>query len=245
MKPNFALLLLTLIPSVVASVIDVTRGINLFKDESSSDQYELYKRRGGGKGGWRGGSISRGSSAGPSSNSGSSRGRSPQPSFSGGRYYPGGSTTSYSAGAVSPGGITPYMIDGAALMFWPGTWVDGAYVYPYNHTHQYHNETSDKDEVRDLLCGCSRYQHCTCDDNNSVQYFNELIGNGSYGALNKSIVTVAEVNGTVAILINGTLSNDTDLPDGKVSGSVITRSMVGTSHYVIVAAIVIAAVIVA
>lgn len=240
MRNNFALLLFTLILSAVASVIDVTRRINLVKNDSSSDQHdELYKRRVRIKGVGRG---SKGGSAGPSSNSGSSPGRGPQPSLCGGQYYPGGSTVSYDAGSVSPGGITPYMMDGAALGFWPGTWLYGAYVYPYNHTHQYHNETSDKSEDRDLLCGCSRYERCGCDDNNSIQYFNELIGNGSYGALSKSIVTVAEVNGTVTILINGTLSNDTELPDDEVSGSTTTRRMFGPSCYVLATATVIAAV---
>lgn len=90
-------------------------------------------------------------------------------------------------------------------------------MYPYSHPYHYHNDTSDEDEERDVLCGCSRYEYCACDDNNSTQYFDELIGNGSYDALNKSIVNVAEVNGTMTILINGTLPNDTALPDENAS----------------------------
>jgi type IV secretory pathway VirB6-like protein len=90
-------------------------------------------------------------------------------------------------------------------------------MYPYSHPYHYHNDTSDEDEERDVLCGCSRYEYCACDDNNSTQYFDELIGNGSYDALNKSIVNVAEVNGTMTILINGTLPNDTALPDEDAS----------------------------
>ncbi|KAG7402701.1 hypothetical protein Forpe1208_v017033 [Fusarium oxysporum f. sp. rapae] len=267
MRPDFALVLFTLITPAVASVLGETPRIKRVEGETNSDEHELYKRRGGGKGGRRGGSSGRrgsagssgGSSAsessressskgpsgsfhpGSSGNGGSSHGRGPLPDFCGGRYYPGGSTISYNAGAVSPGGIAPYMLGRAALAFWPGTWLYGAYVYPYTHSYHYHNETSDKHEERSLLCGCSRYEYCACDDNNSIQYFNELIGNGSYDALNKSIVNVAEVNGTVTILINGTLSNNTVLPDDKASGSAAARRMVGASHYLFATAAVIAA----
>ncbi|PCD21445.1 hypothetical protein AU210_016407 [Fusarium oxysporum f. sp. radicis-cucumerinum] len=271
MRPDFALVLLTLITPAVASVIGATPRIERVEGETNSDKHELYKRRGGGKGGWRGGSSGRGGSAGSSGgssagensrgssnkgpsdsfrpgssgNGGSSHGRGPQPAFYGGQYYPGGSTIPYNAGDVSPGGVTPYMIGGAALAFWPGTWLYGAYVYPYMHTYHYHNETSDEGEERGVLCGCSQYECCACDYNNNTQYFNELIGNGSYGGLNKSIVNIAEVNGTVMILINGTLPNNTALPDVKAPGSAAARRMVGASQYLLVTAAVIAAAIVA
>ncbi|ENH72038.1 hypothetical protein Focb16_v006071 [Fusarium oxysporum f. sp. cubense] len=269
MKPDFALVLFMLITPAVASVINAPRQVKHVKGEHNSDEHELYKRRGGGKGGWRGGSSGRGggssegSSAGENSrgssnkgpsdsfrsgssgNGGSSHGRGSQPTFCGGQYYPGGSTIPYNAGDVSPGGVTPYMIGGAALAFWPGTWLYGAYLYRYMHTYHYHNETSDEREERGVLCGCSQYECCACDYNNNTQYFNELIGNGSYDGLNKSIVNVAEINGTVTILINGTLPNNTALPDDKASDSAASRRMVGASHYLLVTAAVIAAAIVA
>ncbi|KAI1038961.1 hypothetical protein LB503_007742 [Fusarium chuoi] len=160
---------------------------------------------------------SSGSGGSRSSSGGGSRGVGPQPSFAGGRYYPGGSSKPYKSGVSSPGRIAPFALGGAALAFWPGLWLYGAYMYPYSHPYHYHNDTSDEDEERDVLCGCSRYEYCACDDNNSTQYFDELIGNGSYDALNKSIVNVAEVNGTMTILINGTLPNDTALPDEDAS----------------------------
>ncbi|KAI1034816.1 hypothetical protein LB504_004617 [Fusarium proliferatum] len=160
---------------------------------------------------------SSGSGGSRSSSGGGSRGVGPQPSFAGGRYYPGGSSKPYKSGVSSPGRIAPFALGGAALAFWPGLWLYGAYMYPYSHPYHYHNDTSDEDEERDVLCGCSRYEYCACDDNNSTQYFDELIGNGSYDALNKSIVNVAEVNGTMTILINGTLPNDTALPDENAS----------------------------
>ncbi|EWZ42955.1 hypothetical protein FOCG_02130 [Fusarium oxysporum f. sp. radicis-lycopersici 26381] len=240
MRPDFAVVLFTLITSTVASAVNVPRHIKRIESQPSADEHELYKRRGGGGGGARGGSSgggSRGSSGsgsrGSSGGGGGSRGVGPQPSFAGGRYYPGGSSRPYKSGGSSPGRIAPYALGGAALAFWPGVWLYGAYMYPYSHPYHYHNDTSDEDEERDVLCGCSRYEYCACDDNNSTQYFDELIGNGSYDALNKSIVNVAEVNGTMTILINGTLPNDTALPDENASdnGAPPRRAFVTTEHF--------------
>ncbi|EWY95252.1 hypothetical protein FOYG_04354 [Fusarium oxysporum NRRL 32931] len=240
MRPDFAVVLFTLITSTVASAVDVPRHIKRIESEPSADEHELYKRRGGGGGGARGGSSgggSRGSSGsgsrGSSGGGGGSRGVGPQPSFAGGRYYPGGSSRPYKSGGSSPGRIAPYALGGAALAFWPGVWLYGAYMYPYSHPYHYHNDTSDEDEERDVLCGCSRYEYCACDDNNSTQYFDELIGNGSYDALNKSIVNVAEVNGTMTILINGTLPNDTALPDENASdnGALSKRAFLTTENF--------------
>lgn len=42
----------------------------------------------------------------------------------------------------------------------------------------------------------------------------DLIGNGSYAALDKSVIDVANVNGTSTILINGTLPDGTTAPGG-------------------------------
>ncbi|KAM0186557.1 hypothetical protein ACHAPI_011636 [Fusarium lateritium] len=250
MRPDFAVVLFTLITSTVASAVDGTRHIKRIESEPSVDEHELYKRRGGGGGGGRGGGSSGGSSSGGSrggssrggsgssgsgrSGSGSSgsssrpgssgssgsrggssgsRGVGPQPSYGGGRYYAGGSATPYRAGGRSPAGrIAPFVLLGGALAFWPGVWLYGAYMYPYHDQYRYHNETSDEDEERDIICACARYAQCACDDNNNTAYYDELIGNGSYQALNKSVVDVAKVNGTMTILINGTLPNDTALP---------------------------------
>lgn len=43
---------------------------------------------------------------------------------------------------------------------------------------------------------------------------NSIVGNGSYAALNKSLVTVSEVNGTRNLVLNGTLPNGTTAPGG-------------------------------
>ncbi|KAF4454951.1 hypothetical protein F53441_2608 [Fusarium austroafricanum] len=285
MRPDFAVVLFTLITSAVASAIDTPRHIKRIESEPSANEHELYKRRGGGgsggrgggggrsggsSGGSRGGSSgggsgssrgssgsgsSRGSSSRPGSSGssgsrggssgggGGSRGVGPQPSFAGGRYYPGGSATPYRSGGRSPGSIAPYALGGAALAFWPGVWLYGAYMYPYSHPYHYHNETTDKNETRDVLCGCSKYEYCACDDNNNTAYFDELIGNGSYAALNKSIVDVAKVNGTMTILINGTLPNDTALPNS--SDNAAARHMVEALGYWPAVAAVMAAVFIA
>lgn len=41
-----------------------------------------------------------------------------------------------------------------------------------------------------------------------------ILGNGSYSGLNQSVVTVANVNGTDTIFINGTLANGTTASGG-------------------------------
>jgi hypothetical protein len=45
----------------------------------------------------------------------------------------------------------------------------------------------------------------------------ELIGDGTYNGLNKSVITVADINGTSTILINGTLPNGTTASGGSDS----------------------------
>ncbi|CAJ0548683.1 Ff.00g022960.m01.CDS01 [Fusarium sp. VM40] len=257
MRPDFAVVLFTLITSTVASAIDGPLHVKRIEAEPSTDESELYKRRGGGGGGGRGGSSggggkssgggssrggsgssgsgrsgsgssgsssrpgssgSSGSRGGSSGSSSGSRGVGPQPSYGGGRYYAGGSATPYRAGGRSPvGRVAPFVLLGAGLAFWPGVWLYGAYMYPYSHPYRFHNETSDEDEERDVICACARYAQCACDDNNNTAYYDELIGNGSYQALNKSVVDVAKVNGTMTILINGTLPNDTALPSDDSS----------------------------
>lgn len=149
-------------------------------------------------------------------------GSGPKPAYGGGRYYGGGATTPYRAGGTSPSGIVPIALLGgaAALAVWPGIWLYGAWMYPYHQPYHFHNESSGRNETRDVLCGCGTYDVCSCDDNNNTAYYDSLIGNGSYGALNKSVVNVADVNGTTTLLINGSLPNGTtaDGPDSSATG---------------------------
>ncbi|KAJ6442614.1 conserved glycine-rich protein [Purpureocillium lavendulum] len=201
--------------------------------------------------GSRGGSGSSGSSGNRGSGSnagGTSRGGSgPTPRFGGGRFYSGGGSRPYTSGGRSPGaGILPFALVGAgALAFWPGLWLYGAYMYPYHYVHHYHNATSDKNETAKVLCGCARYAECGCDENNSTAYYDELLGNGSYGALNKSVVNMGTYKGDKTILINGTLPNGTtaDGPDEDAeSAGAGMRSLVEAAGFWPAVAAVVAAV---
>jgi len=206
-------------------------------DVESDDSSDLWKRRGGGGRGGRGGGGSRGSGSG-SSRGGSSGtrgqgtntqrssnvggysrlGSGPQPRFGGGRYYGGGSTVPYSAGARTPSGLgSRGPLRGSALAFLPaaallplgvGLWMYG----PYNYHHRYYNSTSEQDEEREIICHCEQYMVCMCDDIDDEEFWDDLIGDGDYDKLNKTLVDVRDVNGTTTITVNGTLPNGTTVP---------------------------------
>ena len=63
---------------------------------------------------------------------------------------------------------------------------------------------------------CQEYSVCGCDENDDRDYPNDLVGNGSYAALNKTLIIVSEVNNTHtrALVLNGTLPNGTTAPGG-------------------------------
>ncbi|MCJ1409046.1 hypothetical protein MMC19_003123 [Ptychographa xylographoides] len=183
---------------------------------------ELERRRGGGGGGKGGGSGGKGGgdsggSGGSSGGRGSSSSSSIAPSYGGGRYYGGGSSRAFSAGSRSPLGIAPFFIGGAALGFFPGLWLYGAYAYPYTHPYYYHNSSAAQGQQNQSLpveCLCQEYTACGCDDNGNSTYVQSLVGNGE--DYDTSLVRVAEVNGTKTLVINGTLPNGTD--DSSTSG---------------------------
>lgn len=126
----------------------------------------------------------------------------------------------YKSGAQSPSGIRPLLLGAGvgaglgALAFWPGLWLHPVYMYPYSQPYSYHNTSSDRNESKPVLCACDETVECGCDDNSNTTYLGELVGNGSYDGLNKTLVTVADVNGTSTILINGTLPNGTTAAGG-------------------------------
>src|SRR5205085_2412681 len=108
----------------------------------------------------------------------------------------------------SPSVIDPLLFGaGAALAFWPGLWLSGAYLYHYNHPYSYYNASSKANETKPVTCGCDPYAVCGCDENGDPQYLADLVGNGTN--LNNTLVSVANVNGTQTILLNGTLPNGT------------------------------------
>lgn len=108
----------------------------------------------------------------------------------------------------------PVFLGVGFLAFWPGLWLYGAHMYPYNNPYRYYNQTAQKNETKPVTCACDPYNECGCDENSDQQYINDLIGNGSYAGLNKTLINVADVNGTSTLLINGTLPNGTTAAGG-------------------------------
>lgn len=202
-----------------------------FFEERSEDLYQLYKRKGGGgRGGGSSGGSSGGRSSGSSgsSSSGTSRssnaggtsssGSGARPSYGGGRFYGGGATVPYTAGKRSPAGIYPFILPITALAFFPGLWLYSVYAYDYPNDFTFTNMSlanssfpNGVNQTRPVQCLCQMYDVCGCDENDDSTYINSIIGNGSYAALNKTLVTVADANntGTQTIFINGTLPNGT------------------------------------
>jgi hypothetical protein len=163
---------------------------------------------------------SRGAASSSSSTGGrTTTGSGVAPAYGTGRFYGGGTTVPYRAGTRSTGGIAPFMLgDGlAAIAFWPGAWNHLPYLYPHEQPWHYQNKTSGRDETKPVLCGCGPYQECGCDDNADQAYIDSIIGNGNYGSLNRSLVSIGDVNGTETILINGTLPNGTTASGGTKS----------------------------
>lgn len=111
------------------------------------------------------------------------------------------------------------MLAGAALGtvgFLGVAWLYGAYSYPYTHPYVYHNVTTNQNETKPVQCLCDPYNTCGCDENNNQTYVNSLLGNGSYQALDHSLVSVAknDTTGQSTIYINGQLPNGTTAAGG-------------------------------
>jgi hypothetical protein len=187
-------------------------------------------------------SSGRGSSS-SSSGGQTTTGTGPRPAYGGGAYYGGGASVPYSAGARSPLGITPLLLGVGLLGFWGGSllWPHGAYFYPYSHPYGFYNQSSGRNETKPVQCACDPTEECSCDDNNNATYMNSIIGDGSYSGLNKSLVTVGDVNGTSTILINGTLPNGTTASGGTDdpnAGSGMTSLLQNAAWWPMVASVV-------
>jgi hypothetical protein len=129
----------------------------------------------------------------------------------------------------------------AALAFFPGVWLYGAYAYPYHHPYYYEDETNHHNESMPVVCVCQEYQECGCDDNNNSTYYESLF-NGTQPR-NTSNTRVVEVNGTEKIYINGTLANGTTAADGSSSGaSASVKTLLHASGHWVTVAVVAAAV---
>jgi hypothetical protein len=184
----------------------------------------LTSSLGGGKtGGGSGGSGGRSS---PSSNAGGAtrQGSGASRSYGGG-YYGGGASTPYAAGSKTPKGLiaAPLLVGGAALLIFPGIWLYNVYPYHYNNPYRFYNQSygnrtqkrDGQNETLPVTCLCEEYRVCGCDENDDPAYLNDLVGNGSYAALNKTLVTVADVDGKKNLVLNGTLPNGTTAPGGE------------------------------
>ena len=149
------------------------------------------------------------------------------PSYGGGRYYGGGSPTAYRAGGRSPAGIVPFALLGAGLLIFPGLWLYGAYEYNYNHPYGFHNGTSNQNESLPVTCLCQMYSACGCDDPNNSTFLDSVVGNGSVGSENSTLVHIGNVNGTKTLIINGTLPNGTDTDNSTANGTSSSSSSSG------------------
>lgn len=117
-----------------------------------------------------------------------------------------------------------------ALAFFPGLWLYGAYPYHFDHPYGFRNDSANKNETLPVVCLCQQYNPCGCGENTDDDYIQSIVGDGSYSGLNKSVVTVAQVNGTKTLVLNGTLPNGTDfVPDdgsapSSSAGQIILQS---------------------
>lgn len=203
------------------------------------------RKGGGGRGGGSSGGSSSGggrSSSGGSSSrtSGSSStggstsaGSGPSRSYGRGGYYGGGAAVPYKAGGRTPKGLVAGAIIApvAILAIMPGLWLYSVYPYYYNNPYRFYNRSANAtnnngqptkrqnsqgaNETLPVVCLCQEYSVCGCDENTDSSYLDSIIGDGSYAALNKSLVTVSQVNNTRTLVLNGSLPNGTTAPGGQ------------------------------
>lgn len=236
-----------------AASIPEINAINLIEDHADvlprssevvAPDHNLERRKGGGG---RGGGSSSGSGRTSGSSSSSSSGRTSSSSNAGGStsagsgaprayggYYGGGASVPYTAGRSTPKGLVaaPLLVGVGLLAIMPGLWLYS--VYPYhlnNYSFRNQSETDGNNNGTNttlpVTCLCQEYNPCGCDENDDPSYINDLVGNGSYDALNKSLVTVSDVNGTKNLVLNGTLPNGTTAPGGTDDDSAAMNLRVG------------------
>lgn len=228
--------------------------------EVVAPDHSLERRKGGGG---KGGGSSSGSSGGKTSGSSggsSSSGRTSSSSNAGGStsagsgasrsygggYYGGGAAVPYTAGRSTPKGLiaAPVILGVGLLAIMPGLWLYSAYPYHLNdyrfnnqsETNQ--NSPNGTNTTLPVTCLCQEYNPCGCDQNDDPKYLDDLVGNGSYAALNKTLVTVSNVNGTKNLVINGTLPNGTTAPGGTDDSAALNLKVGKYAGYWVMATIV-------
>lgn len=195
----------------------------------------LYKRRGGGGGGGHGGGRGGGGHGGSGgggggktssvSNAGgiSHKGSGISPAYGSGRsgdprIYGGGVIVPYPAGGHSPTANLdgkPFPADEVAKI-WPGYWgLFSVYFYSYRQSYSFRNQSTKpaKTETLPVICLCTQYVVCGCDETGSKANLRELIGKGDYRKLNRSLVLATSYHRHKTIFLNGTLANGTTTSD--------------------------------
>lgn len=223
---------------------------NSVRDILSPDHALEKRKGGGGKGGGGGGGGSK--SGGSNSGGGGGGGRSSSSSNAGGAtksgsgvrpayggYYGGGASVPHTAGKKSHKGLFAgaLLLPAAALLIFPGLWLYSVYPYHYNNPYRFYNRSGNINDTLPVVCLCQEFSVCGCDDNDDSRYFDSLVGDGSYARLNKSLVTVSEVNGTRSLVINGTLPNGTTAPGGSDSGAPM-RPVHFSGYFVMIALVI-------
>lgn len=249
MRPLQALVLLALASQSIeaASLPESSNALQALAERAPdasavvSPDHTLERRkggggRGGGSSGGRSGGGS-GSGSGPPARSlpnsfagGSTRlGSGPSRGYGGGNYYGGGASVPYSAGDKNRRGLGPTALLPAALVLaiMPGIWLYSVWPYHYTNPYRYYNHTptaqfpNGTNASTPVMCLCSEQAVCSCEENEDQTYLGDLIGNGSWQALNKSLINVADVNGTTTIVLNGSLPNGTTAPGGTDDSSAV------------------------
>lgn len=240
---RLTLALLTFPVLSAASLIAVNNEHSLTEDNVNILNTScLYKRRGGGgggghgggghggggRGGWGGHGGSGGTGGGKtsgSSNAGgiSHKGSGTQPAYGSGRngdprIYGGGVIVPYPAGGRSPTANLdgkPFPADEVAKI-WPGYWgLFSVYFYSYHQPYSFRNQSTKlaKTETLPVICLCTQYVVCGCDETGSKANLRELIGTGNYKKLNRTLVLVTSYHRHKTVLLNGTLANGTTTSD--------------------------------
>ncbi|KAF2820561.1 hypothetical protein CC86DRAFT_374254 [Ophiobolus disseminans] len=188
------------------------------------------------------GGGSSGSRSSSSSNSGGSTraGSGATRSYGRGGYYGGGAAVPYAAGGRTPKGLVAGALIAplAIIAIMPGLWLYSVYPYYYTNRYNFYNRTANRtantnngrrdyvdlmirqegnvgaNESLPVMCLCQENSVCGCDENDDQGYIKDLVGDGSYAALNKSLVTVSDVNGTRTLVLNGSLPLGTTAPGG-------------------------------
>jgi len=208
--------------------LDILEGSAPRSIDVISPDHTLERRKGGGGrgGGSSGGGGSRSGSS--STGGGSSRsGSGPTRSFGrNGGFYGGGAAAPYSAGSRTPKGLVAGVLIApiAIVALMPGLWLYSVYPYHFNNPYRFNNQSmvnetnpNGVNQTLPVTCLCQEDALCGCEQNDDQSYINDLVGNGSYPALNKSLVTVSSVNGTDTLVLNGSLPEGTTAPGGAAA----------------------------